>query len=91
MSTALLIIDVQQALCSGVGEVFEAARVIENINLAAAMARDARVLVVLIQHETDEGSFVMAPLVGNLPMDWALSLAIFAFGSAPLIRFIARN
>ena len=46
MSTALLIIDVQQALCSGVGEVFEAARVIESINLAAAKARAARVLVV---------------------------------------------
>ena len=58
MSTALLIIDVQQALCSGVGEVFEAARVIESINLAAAKARAARVLVVLIQHETDEGAFV---------------------------------
>ena len=62
MCTALLIIDVQQALCSGVGEVFEAARVIENINLAAAKARDARVLVVLIQHETDEGSFVYGSL-----------------------------
>ena len=62
MCTALLIIDVQQALCSGVGEVFEAARVIENINLAEAKARDARVLVVLIQHETDEGSFVYGSL-----------------------------
>ena len=62
MCTALLIIDVQHALCSGVGEVFEAARVIENINLAAAKARDARVLVVLIQHETDEGSFVYGSL-----------------------------
>ena len=62
MATALLTIDVQQALCSGVGEVFEAARVIENIKLAAAKARDARVLVVLIQHETDEGSFVYGSL-----------------------------
>ena len=62
MCTALLIIDVQQALCSGVGEVFEAARVIENINLAAAKARDARVLVVLMQHETGEGSFVYGSL-----------------------------
>ena len=62
MCTALLIIDVQHALCSGVGEVFEAARVIENINLAAAKARDARVLVVLMQHETGEGSFVYGSL-----------------------------
>lgn len=58
MATALLTIDVQQALCSGVGEVFEAARVIECINFAAAKARAARVLVVLILHETDEGAFV---------------------------------
>ena len=62
MSTALLIIDVQQALCSGVGEVFEAARVIEHTNLAAANARDARVHVVLIPHETDEGAFVYGSL-----------------------------
>ena len=58
MSTVHLIIDVQRALCSGVGEVFEAARQITNINLAAAKARDARVLVVFIQRETDEGAFV---------------------------------
>ena len=58
MVTALLTIDVQQALCSGVGEVFEAARQIANINLAAAKARDARVLVVVIQRETDEGAIV---------------------------------
>ena len=58
MATALLTIDVQQALCSGVGEVFEAARQIANINLAAAKARDARVLVVVIQRETDEGAIV---------------------------------
>ena len=62
MATALLTIDVQQALCSGVGEVFEVARAIENINLAAAKARAARVLVVLIQQETDEGAFVYGSL-----------------------------
>ena len=62
MCTALLIIDVQHALCSGVGEVFEAARVIEHTNLAAANARDARVHVVLIPHETDEGAFVYGSL-----------------------------
>lgn len=58
MGSALLIIDVQQALCSGKLEVFEAARVIDTVNLAAAKARGARALVVLIQHETDGGPFV---------------------------------
>lgn len=58
MDCALLIIDVQQALCSCKLEVFEAARVIDTVNLVAAKARAARVLFVLIQHETDDGLFV---------------------------------
>lgn len=58
MGTALLIIDVQQALCAGELAVFEAARVLDTINIAAAKARSARVLVVIIQHETDDGQFV---------------------------------
>ncbi len=58
MGTALLIIDVQQALCAGELAVFEAARVVDTINIATANARSARVLVVLIQHETDDGQFV---------------------------------
>lgn len=58
MDCALLIIDVQQALCSGKLEVFEAARVIDTVNRVAAKARAARALVVLIQHENDDGLFV---------------------------------
>ena len=37
MTTALLIIDVQQALCSGEYEAFEAQRVIERINLVSSL------------------------------------------------------
>ena len=51
MSTALLIIDVQQALCSGEYACFEIGRVIDTINDLSARARKAGVPVVLIQHE----------------------------------------
>ena len=51
MTTALLIIDVQQALCSGEYECFEIGRVINTINDLSARARNAAVPVVLIQHE----------------------------------------
>ncbi|EJM92300.1 nicotinamidase-like amidase [Pseudomonas sp. GM74] len=51
MATALLIIDVQQALCSGEYECFEIGRVINTINDLSARARKTGVPVVLIQHE----------------------------------------
>jgi nicotinamidase-related amidase len=51
MTTALLIIDVQQALCSGEYECFEIGRVINTINDLSTRARQAGVPVVLIQHE----------------------------------------
>jgi nicotinamidase-related amidase len=51
MATALLIIDVQRALCTGEYECFEIKRVIENINDLSAKARKAGIPVILIQHE----------------------------------------
>ncbi|RON57636.1 cysteine hydrolase family protein [Pseudomonas frederiksbergensis] len=51
MTTALLIIDVQHALCTGEYECFDIKRVIENINSLSAKAREANLPVVLIQHE----------------------------------------
>ena len=51
MATALLIIDVQHALCTGEYECFEIKRVIENINGLSAKAREAGIPVILIQHE----------------------------------------
>ena len=60
MATALLIIDVQQALCTGEEECFEINRVIENINHMSIRARIAGVPVVFIQHEETDG-----PLVHN--------------------------
>ncbi|MDR6929081.1 cysteine hydrolase family protein [Pseudomonas sp. BE134] len=58
MATALLIIDVQQALCAGEEECFEINRVIENINHMSIRARIAGVPVVFIQHEEVNGPLV---------------------------------
>ncbi|MFM2066240.1 MAG: hypothetical protein RLZZ584_1149 [Pseudomonadota bacterium] len=55
MTTALLIIDVQQALCSGRWACHEVDQVITRINAVAARARAAGAPVVLIQHESQDG------------------------------------
>ena len=51
MKHALLVIDVQQALCEGEHAAFEAPQVIARINHVAAKARAAGAPVVFIQHE----------------------------------------
>ncbi|WP_053146801.1 cysteine hydrolase family protein [Pseudomonas sp. P97.38] len=56
MSTALLIIDVQNGLCSGEEECFDIQRVIRTINDLSAKARAAGWPVILVQHEELEGS-----------------------------------
>jgi nicotinamidase-related amidase len=55
MPTALLIVDVQQALCFGEYAGFEAARVIDRINLVASRFRAAACPVIVIQHESETG------------------------------------
>ena len=55
MHTALLVIDVQQALCSGEYKAFESERVIERINSVARRARNVGATVVMIQHESQGG------------------------------------
>ncbi|MBV4457815.1 cysteine hydrolase [Pseudomonas sp. COR58] len=57
MSTALLIIDVQRALCSGQYECYDIHRVIDTLNRLSARARQAGVPVVFIQHE-EEGDLL---------------------------------
>ena len=54
MTTALLIIDVQQGLCTGAHAAFDVAGVLARINHVAALARGAGAPVVLIQHEAPE-------------------------------------
>lgn len=51
MTTALLIIDVQNALCSGAYEAFDSRRVINRINAVSAASRQAKIPVIVIQHE----------------------------------------
>lgn len=55
MKSALLIIDIQRALCSGEWAAFDIDRVIQRINGVSAKARAAGLPVVLIQHEESEG------------------------------------
>ncbi|MES2841851.1 MAG: cysteine hydrolase family protein [Pseudomonadota bacterium] len=55
MTSALLIIDMQQGLCEGEGRAFESDQVIARINNLAARARSAHVPVVFIQHESSDG------------------------------------
>jgi nicotinamidase-related amidase len=55
MSTAVLVIDVQQELCEGLETPWEIGRVIANINAVTARARDAKVPVVFVQHEGKDG------------------------------------
>jgi nicotinamidase-related amidase len=55
MTIALLIIDVQHALCSGGYEAFESRRVIERINIVSRKMREAGAPIVVIQHEAPGG------------------------------------
>ena len=55
MTTALLIIDVQQGLCEGEHAAWQSAAVIARINTVAETARAARALVIFVQHESASG------------------------------------
>lgn len=55
MSTAILVIDVQQGLCEGEDAAFESAAVIDRINQVTARARAAGVPVIFVQHESTSG------------------------------------
>jgi nicotinamidase-related amidase len=55
MNAALLVIDVQQALCTGEEAAFDIERVIGRINALVAEARSTGVPVIFIQHEEDGG------------------------------------
>src|SRR5207237_577598 len=55
MTTAVLVIDVQQGLCTGPGAAHDCAGTIERINLVTTRARAAGVPVVFVQHESSTG------------------------------------
>ncbi|MCP2073326.1 UNVERIFIED_ORG: nicotinamidase-related amidase [Pseudomonas lini] len=66
MNTALLIIDIQNALCSGEEECFESQRLIRTINALSARARAVGLSVILIQHEELEGSLTYGSVAWQL-------------------------
>lgn len=88
MATALLIIDVQRALCSGEYACFEINRVIENINHLSTRARIAGVPVVFIQHEEEAALWYMTPTAGNWPKAWKPSPRIITYAKPHRIRSI---
>jgi len=55
MKLAVLVIDVQHALCTGEYAVFEAGNLIGRINDVLEKARAAATLVIFIQHESPDG------------------------------------
>jgi nicotinamidase-related amidase len=55
MTTALLIIDIQHALCCGEDAAFGIDSVIEKVNALSGRARASRLPVILVQHEEDDG------------------------------------
>jgi nicotinamidase-related amidase len=55
MKYALVVIDVQRALCTGPEAAFDIDRVVDRINVVAAKARVADVPVISVQHEEVEG------------------------------------
>lgn len=59
MKTALLIIDVQHALCTGEEAAFDIEAVVARINTLSAQARAAGMPVVLIQHSEPGGPLQM--------------------------------
>jgi nicotinamidase-related amidase len=57
MKSALLVIDVQQAACTGRWAMHDADGVVDRINGLAARARAAGVPVIFVQHAEEEGPF----------------------------------
>ncbi|HEY8047996.1 MAG TPA: cysteine hydrolase family protein [Ramlibacter sp.] len=55
MNTAVLVIDMQRALCSGPEAAWDIGRVTENVNDIITRARTLGVPVIFIQHEEDHG------------------------------------
>lgn len=56
MTTALIVIDMQQALCSGEEEAFDIKDMLKRVNVLIANAKIGGAPVIFVQHEEDEGS-----------------------------------
>jgi nicotinamidase-related amidase len=58
MNSAVLVIDMQHALCTGPEEAWDIERVIANVNAIVTRARRLGLPVIMIQHEDDSGPLV---------------------------------
>ena len=80
MPIALLIIDVQQILCTGRYAAFEVERVIDRINAVSRKARASGAPVIVIQHETEGGE------MDHGTSAWKLSPALETAASDVFLR-----
>jgi len=80
MTTAVLVIDVQNALCQGEWAAWEAGPMIGRLNAVTARARAAGVPVVFIQHEDDH------PAMRAGSPGWQLAEGLDARDDDPRIR-----
>lgn len=85
MTTALLIIDVQQALCSGEHAAFDIEGVIGRINLVSRLVREGGGVVIVIQHESSQG-----PLVYGT-QGWALATGLLTSPTDNYLRKTASD
>ncbi len=82
MSTAVLVIDVQQGLCDGPGTAFDCAGTIARINQVTRKARQAGVPIIFIQHESESGTLSYGSRAWQLAHD---------LETAPADRFIRKT
>jgi len=66
MTTAVLVIDVQQGLCEGEGAAYDCRGTISRINAVTRRARAAHAPVVFIQHESEPGDLEYGTLAWQL-------------------------
>jgi nicotinamidase-related amidase len=85
MTSALLIIDVQQILCSGKYVSHDVDGVIQHINLVSRRARAGGALVVVVQHETKNGN------MDHGTDGWSLAPALEVRGSDVFLRKVASD
>lgn len=85
MPTALLVIDMQQALCSGEEAAHGIEGVIDRVNELIAGARAAGAPVLLVQHEEDGG-----PLAHGAP-GWQLVQGLAVTDADPRLRKTTPN
>jgi nicotinamidase-related amidase len=70
MKTALIVIDVQRALCEGKYKAFDADGLVQRINAVSGKARQAGVPVVFVQHESE------GPVMARDTDGWQLALGL---------------